>query len=72
MKDKDKTLSYEAAYEELEQIVGSLEKGEQSLEETLKMTARAKTLLDYCTGQLKEAQEQLEILQASESQNSEI
>ncbi|MGM9992944.1 MAG: exodeoxyribonuclease VII small subunit [Candidatus Bruticola sp.] len=71
MKDQDQALSYEAAYQELETIVSNLEKGEQSLEETLKMTTRAKELFDYCTDQLKEAQEQLEILQSSESANSE-
>lgn len=64
MEGTSKTQTYEASYQELNAIIDTLEKGDQSLENTLKLVARAKELLDYCGCQLKEAQEQLEILQS--------
>ena len=63
MGEISQTQTYEESYQELNNIIDTLEKGDQSLEKTLKLVARAKALLDYCGCQLKEAQEQLEILQ---------
>lgn len=63
MDEANKISTYEAGYQELNSIIETLEKGDQSLEKTLELVSRAKTLLDYCGHQLKEAQKQLEILQ---------
>ncbi len=63
MDEVSQISSYEAGYQELNSIVETLEKGDQSLEKTLELVSRAKVLLDYCGSQLKEAQKQLEILQ---------
>lgn len=64
MDENGKITTYEAGYQELNSIIETLEKGDQSLEKTLELVSRAKTLLDYCGSQLQEAQKQLEVLQA--------
>lgn len=64
MNEVSQAQTYEESYQELNVIIDTLERGDQSLEKTLQLVARAKVLLDYCGNQLKEAQKQLEILQA--------
>ncbi len=64
MNEVSRAQTYEESYQELNVIIDTLERGDQSLEKTLQLVARAKVLLDYCGNQLKEAQKQLEILQA--------
>ena len=63
MDQTSKITTYEAGYQELNSIIETLEKGDQSLEKTLELVSRAKVLLDYCGSQLKQAQKQLEVLQ---------
>lgn len=55
--------SYEEAFESLNYIVKTMETGEQSLEQTMRLMTQARELLDYCHAQLDKAEEQLTILQ---------
>lgn len=57
--------SYEEAVARLKEIIALLETDEQSLETTLVLMAEGKVLLKYCSDQLKEAENQLEILQSA-------
>jgi exodeoxyribonuclease VII small subunit len=49
-------LSFEAAYAELETIIGRLESGELSLEESVELFERGRRLSDYCQGLLDKAE----------------
>lgn len=67
MSDKDPkskldNLNFEQAYQELETIVGRMERGEQALEKSLSDFARGVTLMKYCHSKLKDAEQQVEIL----------
>lgn len=53
---KIETLSYEAAYKELEGIVTALETEEHSLEESLSLYERGQVLSAYCAGLLEKAE----------------
>ncbi len=60
-KDSD-TLSFEQALSELESLVETLERGELSLEESLKTFERGIELTRTCQQALKEAEQKVEIL----------
>ena len=49
-------LSFEAAYEELEAIVAKLESGELTLEESVSLFERGRTLSDHCQSILDKAE----------------
>ncbi len=49
-------LSYEAAFSELESIVASLESGDRSLDESMKIFQRGQALLKHCATLLDEAE----------------
>lgn len=56
-------VSFEQALAELEQIVGRMESGELSLEDALRSYKRGAQLLQFCQGALKDAQQQVKILE---------
>ncbi len=56
--------SFEAALAELESIVVSMEAGELSLEQSLAAYRRGAQLLQLCQAALKNAQQQVRILEA--------
>ena len=55
--------SFEAALAELETLVGRMESGELPLAESLAAYKRGAQLLAYCQGALKDAQQQVQVLE---------
>ena len=55
-----KTLSFEAALAELEQIIGKLESGQVALEESISLYERGAALKAHCEATLKAAREKIE------------
>lgn len=55
-------LSFEAALEELEQLVAKLEQGDLTLEASMALFERGQRLADYCNRQLDEASLRVEQL----------
>ncbi|MBI1174299.1 MAG: exodeoxyribonuclease VII small subunit [Sideroxydans sp.] len=58
-----KTLSFEAALAELEQVVADMEAGGLSLEDSLAAYKRGAELLQLCRGRLDDAQQQVRVLE---------
>lgn len=56
--------SFEQALAELEAIVARMETGELSLEQSLAAYKRGAALLQYCQSALKDAQQQVKILES--------
>jgi exodeoxyribonuclease VII small subunit len=54
--------SYEAALEELEQLVGRIESGQLPLDGMLAGYQRAATLLAFCRARLEAVQDQIKVL----------
>ena len=57
--------SLEAALEELEKIVSSMEDGRMPLERSLASYKRGAELLKYCQATLQDAQQQVKILEGN-------
>jgi len=55
--------SFEAALAELEALVGRMESGELPLSESLAAYKRGAELLAYCQAALKDAQQQVQVLE---------
>jgi exodeoxyribonuclease VII small subunit len=55
--------TFESSLKELESIVDKLEKGELSLEESLKLYEHGIKLVKFCSSQLDAAEKKIEILQ---------
>lgn len=55
--------SFEAALAELEAIVGRMESGELPLRESLAAYKRGAALLAFCKAALKDAQQQVQVLE---------
>jgi exodeoxyribonuclease VII small subunit len=55
-------VSYEAALEELEQLVGRIESGQLPLEQMLASYQRGATLLAFCRQRLEAVQDQIKVL----------
>jgi exodeoxyribonuclease VII small subunit len=55
--------SFEAALAELEEIVGRMEAGELPLQASLAAYKRGAELLAYCQAALKDAQQQVQVLE---------
>jgi exodeoxyribonuclease VII small subunit len=55
--------SFEAALAELEQLVGAMESGELSLEQSLAVHRRGLELTRYCQNALAQAQQQVRVLE---------
>ncbi len=64
----DKPLTFESALAELEGIVAAMEAGELTLERSLAAYKRGAELLQYCQSQLKDAQQQVKVLEAGSLQ----
>ena len=62
-----KTIHFEKSIAELESIVMQLEKGELSLEESLKQFEKGITLARKCEDTLNKAEQKIEILSASKT-----
>jgi exodeoxyribonuclease VII small subunit len=56
--------SYEAAQQELEQLVAQLESGDMPLAQLLASYQRGAGLLKFCRGQLEAVEEQIKVLDA--------
>lgn len=61
-KSSTKQPDFEAALAELESLVSTMEQGDLSLEESLKLFERGITLTRGCQESLKEAEQKVEIL----------
>jgi exodeoxyribonuclease VII small subunit len=57
-------VSFEIALAELEAIVARMESGELALEQSLSEYKRGTVLLQYCQSALKDAQQQVKVLEA--------
>ncbi|MDO5620831.1 MAG: exodeoxyribonuclease VII small subunit [Paracoccus sp. (in: a-proteobacteria)] len=60
MADDIETLSFEQAMKELETVVGKLEHGEATLEESIALYERGAKLRAHCETRLKAAEERVE------------
>ena len=58
--------TYEAAVGRLEQIIARLDSGEAQLRETLELCGEAKSLIEYCKGELDAVSSELEELKLDE------
>jgi exodeoxyribonuclease VII small subunit len=58
-------LSFEAALAELEQLVGGMESGQLSLEQSLAAHKRGLELAQFCQGKLAQAQQQVQVLEVN-------
>lgn len=56
MTDEIKKLGYEAAFQQLEDLVAQLESGEKSLEESVALYERGRQLSAHCQSLLENAQ----------------
>jgi len=59
----DSPPSFEAALAELEALVATMESGQLPLKESLAAFERGAKLLSYCQDALKDAQQQVEVLE---------
>ena len=57
-----KEIPFETALKKLENIVDGLERGNLSLEESLKIYEEGVRLADFCTKRLTEAEKRVEVL----------
>ena len=62
-KTPEKPASFEAALAELEELVATMEGGQLPLEQSLAAYKRGALLLAFCQDALKDAQQQVEILE---------
>jgi exodeoxyribonuclease VII small subunit len=61
--------SFEQALAEIESIVTAMETGQLPLEQSLAAYKRGAELLQYCQAQLREAHQQVKVLEAGTLQN---
>lgn len=66
-----KTINFEHSIEELERIVGQLEKGELPLEDSLKQFEQGINLAQKCQTILTQAEQKIEMLTANKEQPDE-
>lgn len=67
-----KPLPFEKSMSDLEQIVVQLEKGDLSLEESLKQFEKGITLARKCQEVLNQAEQKIEMLAAANTKNQDI
>ncbi len=68
-KPENSPENFEAALAELESIVAKMEAGQLSLEDSLAAYRRGATLLQYCQSKLKDAEQQIEVLESGTLKN---
>ena len=61
-------VSYEAALEELEQLIARIETGQMPLDELLSGYQRGASLLAFCRARLAAVQDQIKVLDAGSAQ----
>ena len=59
-------MSFEDAMKELESVVGKLEHGEATLEQSIALYERGAALKAHCAGLLAKAEEKVELIRAQE------
>ena len=59
--------SYEAALQELEQLVSEMESGQMPLDSLLAAYRRGATLLEHCRSQLLAVEEQIKVLDGAQA-----
>ncbi len=59
-------MSFEEAMQALEAVVSQLEKGDVALEQSIALYERGAALKLHCAGKLKDAEEKVELIRASE------
>ena len=67
----DEQLTYEQAYENLEQLVGDLESGDLTLEKSLEIFEECIRLVIYCQKKLDEVERKIELLIRKTTENGE-
>ena len=72
MENQDESPAFEDALEELEAIVESMEDGEPSLEESLKLFERGMGLTRRCQKALDDAEQRIRILADAENGSPQI
>ena len=70
MKEKENGKKFEQAIAELEEVVGKLEKGELTLDESIDFFQKGVELSKYCSKRLDEAERKITLL--IEKENGEI
>ncbi len=70
MAKKSKQTDFEQSLKELESIVDSMEKGEMSLEDSLKAFEQGINLTHSCQKSLKDAEQKVEILMKKNGDNN--
>lgn len=60
-----KAMSFETALAELEKIVGSLERGDVELEQSIRIYERGEALKNHCAALLKAAEDKVEKIRLS-------
>jgi exodeoxyribonuclease VII small subunit len=66
MKKQETTLTYESAYNELQQIVRALQDDQVNIDELPERIARAGELIRYCRERLRQTESALQQLQKDE------
>jgi exodeoxyribonuclease VII small subunit len=56
---KDKSMTFEEAFQKLESIVETLEKGESTLEASMKLFEEGMALSRFCSAKLNDAEKKL-------------
>ena len=62
MTKEDKQMHFEEAFKRLEQIVGNLESGDLSLEESMKLFEEGIRLTEACKSILEDAEQKIQLL----------
>ena len=62
MTKEDKQMHFEEAFKRLEQIVGNLESGDLSLEESMKLFEEGIGLTEDCKSRLEDAEQKIQLL----------
>lgn len=70
--DPSSELSYETAYQQLEEILQALESGDLPLEESLKLYELGATLATYCAHKLDEAELRVRQWQPGEQSDDQL
>ena len=61
MTKEDKQIHFEEAFKRLEKIVGNLESGDLSLEESMKLFEEANGLTEACKSRLEDAEQKIQL-----------